>query len=240
MKQHAINTAIKFLVKRGYPIPLDILQMNTETKSNEDMLIVAAYIKRSIKQGDGYATIRNQFWSDVYDNVYDYLSEGGTVTAYKNRVVMSLSKAYIEASEEAWVAGGAELPIDEDTASWGRAEIQAQLSYVDKLFETLKQLRKEEDVNKIQEGFDRADGYADALDSFFNYIKTAAFGGKMLTFVGSDGRESCKDCKRLKGQRRRASWWTSHDLVPPSRNFECGGYNCDHYLVDDAGNVFTV
>lgn len=235
---NSANKAIEFLKKRGYPIPIDILMMANDTTTEEKISIVN-HLKNLKASGD-YAGIRNTFWASVYDNVYGYLDSSLPITKFKMNISTSLSQAYIEASELAWVEGGSELPIEPDVLAWAKAELNAQLSYVDSLFEKLKALRKEGDADVIHEAFIHADGYASSLDSFFNYIKTAAARGRMLTFVGSDGKESCRDCKRLKGQRKRASWWVSHDMVPPSHKFECGGYRCDHYLIDDNGNEFTV
>lgn len=235
----ATDKAIEYLQDRNVEIPIDILIHRIHNLNVEQMKKVIQYHKEQ-KQGTDYGSIRATLWADVYDNVYNYLTSSRNVTTYRQTLSVALSAAYINSSEQAWIDGGADLPLDDETLSWSKAELNAQLSYIDSLFETMKQLRKEGDFDALSEAFRRADGYTTALDGFYNYIKTAAFGGKMLTFVGSDGRESCHDCKRLKNQRKRASWWVSHELVPPSRMFECKGYNCDHYLIDDKGNVFTV
>lgn len=235
-----VDKAIQFLEQRGYIIPPEVLALKSH-KTNDEEKELAHYIKSLASKADtGYAAIKNTMWAAIYDNVYGYLTSNSPVTNFKNTISTAISAAYIYASESAWIDGGGELPLDDDTLSWAKAEMDAQLLYVDSLFDTLKQLRKEDDMDPIHEAFARATGYANSLDSYYNYIKTAAYGNRMLTFVGSDGRESCKDCSRMKGQRKRASWWVAHDMVPPSRNFECKGYNCDHYLIDDAGNIFTI
>lgn len=234
-----IDRAIKFLEKRGHEIPIDILALKSGKTSVEEKKL-ADFIKNSLKADMGYASVRSTMWAAIYDQVYLYLTEGKQITTYKQKMVSAVSAAYIYASESAWIDGGGELPLDNDTLTWAKSELDAQLSYVDSLFETLKRLRKEGDFDAIHEAFGRADGYSSSLDSYYNYIKASAYGNRMLTFTGSDGRESCTDCKRLKGMRKRASWWVSHDFVPPSRQFECKGYHCDHFLIDDAGNIFTV
>lgn len=236
--QNVIDKSIDFLINRGYAIPVEVLAIKSK-KTNEEKQLMAKKIKEA-KAFEGYPGIRAKFWDDIYENVYGYLNSNKQIPTFKLPLSVSLSSAYINASEQAWIDGGSSLPIDDDTLLWAKTELDAQLSYLDNLFETLKKLRKEDDVDPITEAFNRASSYSKALDSFYNYIKVAAAGGKMLTFTGSDGRESCSDCRRLKGQRKRASWWVSHDLVPPSRHFECGGYNCDHFLIDDKGNLFTI
>jgi hypothetical protein len=65
----------------------------------------------------------------------------------------------------------------------------------------------------------------------------------MLLFTGTDGEESCKTCQKWKGKWHKASFWINRGLVPgqPGNGaFECKGYNCNHFLVDKAGKIFTV
>jgi hypothetical protein len=54
----------------------------------------------------------------------------------------------------------------------------------------------------------------------------------MYEFVGDDGAESCRTCKRLKGQIHRMSDWSKAKLIPgiDVKNYECGGYQCQHRL----------
>lgn len=238
MNNNIIDMSIDFLLKRGYKVPLEVLQMKSQ-KTNEEKLLIVQKIKEA-KALEGYPAIRAQLWDSVYEAVYGYLTSNKQINTFKLPLSTAISAAYIYASEQAWTDAGNKLPLDEDTLAWAKSEIDAQLIYVDGLFETLKKLRKEGDFDAMSEAFNRASGYGKGLDSFYNYIKAAGAGGKMLTFVGSDGRESCTDCRNLKGKRKRASWWVSHDFVPPSRHFECGGYNCEHFLIDDNGNLFTI
>lgn len=247
MNNDAINIAIKYLKDRGVKIPADVLGIvplsiltSDDKKQIADSIKNKTILSRAYKQATSYEPIRQEMWAAVYDAVDGFLSSNGQVRTYKDVLVTAISKAYIETADIAFVDGGGSLPLDEDTASFARSLLDAQLGYVDSLFETLKQLRKEEDVDAIHEAFSRANGYANSLDAFYNSIKTMGAGNKMLTFTGDDGKESCSDCQKYKGQRHRASWWVSHDAVPPNRNFECGGYNCEHLLVDDNGQEFTI
>ena len=195
--------------------------------------------KAAIKAA-GYSGIRTVMSGEIFGAVFGYLETGGAVASFRERMALAVSRAYIETADVAYQEAGAELPLDADTAAWARGQLDAQLGFVDELFEDLKETRK-------QGGFDagaiakaRADGYASGLDQFWSEAKTRGAENKMLTFVGDDGKESCKDCKRMKGQRHRASWWTKHDMVPGSSSYECGGWNCEHYLEDDQGNRFTI
>lgn len=59
----------------------------------------------------------------------------------------------------------------------------------------------------------------------------------LYKFDGSDGKESCKDCRRLKGKVYRMYEWTAAKMRPgvDTENFECGGWECDHYLAKHKG-----
>jgi len=192
------------------------------------------------KDAGDYATIRTQMYEAVYGAVSDFLNSNAQTGTYSRLMSAAVSQAYINAADTAYVDGGAELPLDMDTASWARAELNAQFGFIDSLFQTLKALRKEGDFDADAEGTARAEGYAQSLDMLYSGVKMRAAGNVMLTFAGEDGAESCKDCQRYKGQRHRASWWVAHGAIPPSRDFECKGYNCFHRLVDDDGNEFTI
>jgi hypothetical protein len=87
----------------------------------------------------------------------------------------------------------------------------------------------------------RAEGYANRLDGLYAEAKTRAAGNKMLTFDGSDGKESCPECKKMKGKRHRAKWWVENGLIPGpgNTNYTCNGFNCEHRLYDDEGNEWT-
>lgn len=223
MTYPALSSAVDYLHRRGVSVPGE----------------VAALAKgRAIKQA-GYEAVRQSLWASVYDAVIGFLSGNSQVGTFSRPLVTSVAQAYLAAADIAYVEGGGSLPLDEDTAAYVKGEMDAQFGYIDSMFATLKELRKEGDFDAIHEAFARANGYANSLDSLFNYVKVAGAGNKMLTFDGSDGKESCSDCKRYKGKRHRASWWRSHDAVPPNRSFECHGYHCEHRLYTDEGEEFT-
>lgn len=53
---------------------------------------------------------------------------------------------------------------------------------------------------------------------------------QMVEFTGDDGEESCKDCRRLKGQRHRLKDVRRRHFIPGEHreSFECGNWNCSH------------
>lgn len=187
-----------------------------------------------------YSEIRARYWAEVYDTVYEYMSTEMRVDRFKSRMKSAVSFAFLHAAETAYLDGGGTLPLDDETNALFVSLQNQEYANVDALAERLRLLKKEGDGDTIHEAYQRAEGYAKTLDSVYAQIKVMAAGSKMLTFVGDDGEHTCTDCAKYKNKRHRASWWVSHNAVPPSRDFECGGWRCAHVLVDDEGNLFTI
>ena len=64
----------------------------------------------------------------------------------------------------------------------------------------------------------------------------------MYKFTGIDGKKTCKDCPRLKGQTHRLKDWDKHGLNMVGgafigQNTECGGHNCQHFLAPTAARA---
>ena len=192
-----------------------------------------------------YSKVRAEYWAQTYDVVYEYLTSSSAVTSYKSRMKRAMVEALTKAGDIAWEDGGNKLPLDEDASAWLTSRLNAELGFIDNTFESLRLLRKEETEDTIKEAaihqaFQRADGYANTLDGIYSTIKAMSAKNMMLNFVGEDGDESCVDCHRYKNKRHKASWWVAHDAIPPNRNFECHGYRCQHVLVTDSGELFTI
>jgi len=200
---------------------------------------VKQYLKpETIKALNSYEGVRNDYWASVYDAVEGYLRSDRPITSYRSGMYNAMNSAFQTAFEYGYTEAGGEVPIDAEAQEWLDGAIAGERGNIANLFQTLKDGRGELDA--VAEGFARADGYSSTLDQIYSTGKTYGAKNMMLTFVGDDGKESCTDCKRLKGQRHRASWWISKDLIPGSSNYECGGWNCEHYLEDDKGNRFTI
>ncbi len=187
-----------------------------------------------------YPKIRKKYYEDVFVAVYDYLDSDKGIASFKNAMRRAVSSAFPDTGDAAWQDGGGTLPIAPDISEWLGAMQDAELGYIDVLFQNLKAIRGSEDLKKFEYASARADGYAATLDRIYNYVKVSAAGSTMLTFAGDDGKESCTDCRKYKGKRHKASWWIKNNAVPPNRDFECGGYHCQHVLVEDSGKVWTL
>ena len=197
-----------------------------------------------------YPSIRLAYHNAVFSAILGYMVDPPNVriTAYKSEMQQAMIEALPKTAETAWLDGGSELPLDEDANTLLDSFQASELANIDQMFLGVKARKKEGDTAADMEASARADGYADGLDALYNQIKTMAAGNQMLTFAGTDGspKSVCQSiggmCVKLMGQRHRASWWKSHDLIPyrGNKNFECGGWNCQHYLENDKGEMFTV
>lgn len=234
MIQPVITTALQYLIDRG----------STGKAAQVRYQAIKAHVlpSRAIKDAGDYSAIRDSLWIAVYDAVFDYLSGSGYIPQSKSPLIAALSQAYIDTADTAYVDGGGDLPLDDDTAAWARGELQAQFGFVDSLFETLKALRKEGDFDANTEAANRADGYTSALDGYYNAIKLAGAGNKMLTWNLGDTEQHCDTCLELDGGRHRASWYSSRGYFPrkPGSQTDCGGWRCDCSLQTDEGEEFTI
>jgi hypothetical protein len=160
-----------------------------------------------------------------------------------------MATAFVDAFETGWVDNqgeGATYDPEPEDSDWLATRLEQELAFIDSLFVTMKAMRDDteepltaDEINQYAE--DRANGYAASLDGIYGQGKLRSRKSVMLTFVGTDGKESCPECQKYKGQRHRARWWTGHNLVPAPGNesYSCNGYNCQHYLEDPSGNRWT-
>ena len=200
--------------------------------------LLSVQAREAIKAAGGYPGVRAEYFTAVYDAVYDYLTGNRPVTGFVNSVKRAFTEAYIEAAEIGYVEAGSELPFDSDIIAFLTAAQATEFGHIEDLFARLKV--EWVGLDPDAEATSRAEGYAGTLDQIWSESKLYGAKNKMLTFVGDDGKESCKDCKRMKGQRHRAKWWIEKGMIPGSSAYECGGWQCAHYLQDDEGNEYTI
>jgi hypothetical protein len=190
----------------------------------------------------GYDGIRTVMSGGIFGSVFGMLSDDRFYSKYREQMATAISRAYIETAELAYQEGGGELPLDEDTAAWARSQLDAQLGYVDQLFEDLKELRKSGDFDAGEVATARAAGYASGLDGFYNEAVLRGKKNQMVTWHLGATEKHCKTCASLDGKSHRISWYIDHDYIPRKNgcNLDCGGYNCDCTLTDKDGNEVTI
>lgn len=209
-----------------------------------DALLVKAETLIREKSMTAYKRVRRQYSAAIEDAILDYFIGSDAVTAYRNAMSRAMSDAFLSAFELAYIDGGAELPLDDDALEWLASRQEQELGYIRELFVSLKELKAQYRAGDVKtadikaEMVRRRDGYLATLDMIYTEGKMRGGKNIMLTMVGDDGAESCRDCQRNKGKRYSAKKWLAIGY-PPSRDYECHGYNCQHYLVTDDGKRFT-
>jgi hypothetical protein len=195
-----------------------------------------------------YEGTRSQYVNDIENAMINYLMGDKGMASSKGEFKRSTSTSFVDAFETGYTetAGGTYEPEPEDS-EW-LAQRQAQeLGYIDGLYVAMKEMKSAtgdealSNADILDFAETRAAGYARTLDGVYSQGKLRGKKNIMLTLDGPDGKESCPECQRLKGQRHRSKWWVARDLVPgPGNiNYSCNGYNCQHQLFDDAGTVWA-
>jgi hypothetical protein len=151
-------------------------------------------------------------------------------------------QAFGDAFDNGYTDGGGELPIEDEAIGWLEARLNQEAGYIDMLFESAKQLRKEDDFDYFTWATQHAGNYVNTLREIYNVGNLSAQKNKMVTFTGDDGAESCPDCQKLKGKRHKISWFVARGYVPPhGQGLECHpGRRCQHFLEDGDGNRVTI
>ena len=208
--------------------------------------IARAAAVAELSVGD-YAPTRNAYQMEVGGYINEYLyTDKARVTKYVSGVKRAIVNAFYPAFEQGLLDGGGTAPAQGDDLEWINSKVEAEFGFVEELFQRLKDLKKQvaEEGPGILSGVanKRSEGYARALDGVYSEGKIRGAKNIMLTFGGPDGNESCKTCQKLKGKRHRASWWKNHGLTiyRGNANYDCGCWQCEHFLFDDKGNVYTL
>jgi len=223
----ALSKAYEYCLTNHIPIPPDLMAD-----------LIRLRVVKSLGDIDGTMA---DYHDSVTQAIIDYFESDRRLQDARGDFKRAMSTAFVDGFETGWIDGGGDLPVDESASEWLAAKQEAEFGFIDILFANMRDLKKEndKDFDYFEFATARADGYSTTLKGVYSEGKIRAAGNKMLTFDGEDGDESCTDCQRYKGQRHRASWWVNHNAIPPNRDFECHGYRCQHYLVDDEGNVFA-
>ena len=194
---------------------------------------------------DNYPGLRSGYYEELFSILNEYLgTDRAKVTAYRNRFKRAVNTAFWPAFEMGYEAGGSALPLDPASFDWILARTEEEYTYVDGLFERMRDEVKPtgDHAAFLLELGQRAENYCKTLDGIYSIGMVRGAGDKLLTFLGSDGKNTCATCQRWKGKRKKASFWIAHNLVPYPGNeaFICKCFFCQHYLVDALGNVFTL
>lgn len=161
--------------------------------------------------------------------------EGTTARARAGIILRALISKYgRRAYEDGLSDGGVKAPPTNSELSEINGMVRDQSAYVTGMMDALYQdgLTETEIQGKPDMWF------RGSILNFYHQGLLASGDDPLMKFSGSDGAESCPDCKRLKGQVHRLSEYIERNYVPkPGADFECGGYNCEHGLVRATGEA---
>lgn len=209
-----------------------------------DMVEATAIVDLSVGE---YSQIRYAYKMEIGGAIAEYLyTEGVTIARFKNLFKKAIVNHFYKAFELGIKDGGGGDQAEGADLDWINAKVDAEFGFVAVLFQQLKELKSliPDEGMGILEGVaeERAEGYARTLDGVYSEGKIRGAKNMMLTFDGDDGKENCRTCRRLKGQRHKASWWMKKGLTifRGNQNYECGCWECRHYLFNDKGEIFTV
>jgi hypothetical protein len=203
----------------------DTVQADTATDPAEDT--TADDVAQLSKE---YDATKTAFTSDIAAILQDAADGGVSKAAFSARMRSTINTygkaAYLDGLE----TGGVKAADYDDTDSSNVADLLAYNSqYVTDLAKTIYA----EDGTVVGGADFKASlwGNKTLNDFYYKGIESADKNG-LYKFGGKDGQESCKDCKSLKGEVHRMSWYVKNRKRPgvDTDNFECGGWQCEHEL----------
>jgi hypothetical protein len=137
-----------------------------------------------------------------------------------------------------WIDGGADGAIPSELQEWVNDRISTEIGFVSEMFQGLKELRAEGDMDKLASFIqDRAQGYTATLNSVFLVGKTYAMGQRPGVWRLGATEEHCTTCLELNGKAHPLSWYRENGYIPRqsgSATLECGGWHCDCRVDDPA------
>ncbi len=242
--EDALVKAVRWCMDNDVLVPLGVAHELAERGVVIEETGRTIYAVKAI--GDITVTIA-EYHDAITQAIVDYFTGDRRIQDARGDFKRAATNGLGDAFETGWLDGGQELPLDPEAVDWLAARQEQEFGFIDQLFVQAKELKQEKDFDYFAWATERADGYARTAKQVYDEGKIWAAKNKMLTFTGTDGSADhiCQSiggtCVRLMGQRHRASWWIAHGLIPGPGNssYDCGGWNCQHFLQDDDGNRFT-
>ena len=210
-----------------------------------DDLIIAVDDRLGVaEKAEGYRPLRQRYNIELFGAFNGYLTMDDSLVKARNDARKLIVEYFYDAFMSGYTESGgdeSDLTGDSIDLAWLNDRTEAEIGYVLTAFASLRDAKKQDDITRddlIGLAHDRADGYTDSLDMVYAEGRLRGSKNIMLTMVGDDGNESCADCRSRKGKRYSVKKWLAIGY-PPSRDFICHGYNCQHYLMTDDGKRFT-
>jgi hypothetical protein len=154
------------------------------------------------------------------------VSQRGFATIVRGLISRYGRKAYIDGLVDGGVADG---ELDDDDEAELLALIAGQSAYVNNFAADVY----DNGLSEAETALKPAMWWNKSVEPMYDAGRFSADKNGYYGFEGDDGAESCKTCRRLKGQVHRMKDWTRKRLRPKvdTENFDCGGFQCSHQLV---------
>lgn len=196
--------------------------------------------REALKAAD-LGAISTTYHDAVFDALMSYFG-GGSLIASRNAFKRAATEAFGAAFEAGWVEGGGDLPFDGEALTWFNARLDQEISFIEQLFDEVRDLKKDPEFDYLEFSASKADSYANTLAGVYNQAALMVGNNRMVTWVLGNTEKHCKTCSKLDGQSHRISWFMDRGYIPhtPGASMDCGGYNCDCRLVDKNGDEITL
>lgn len=178
----------------------------------------------------------SEFSDKLHEAVNGYLAgEYGKARA-QGLFVGAIESTLPQLAELGYENGGGDwAEADEDDTT--EDETGEQVAYALKYWGALPDIKSDDGTPDA-----RTDYYVQTMRGVYNDYKLRGAKNKMLTWNYGD-TDHCATCADLNGQRHSARWFTKRGYIPQesgSETLDCKGFNCQCYLTDDEGEVFSI
>ena len=210
-------------------------------RKENNLAIPSELLTRAIKAAGDLTAINAEYHDAITQALLNYL-EGGSMQSAKGLFKRGTSNAFNDAFDLGWIDGEQEMPVDDNANEWLGAQMTAEFGFVDTVFQSAKELKKEEGFNALEWASARADGYTGTIEAIYNAGKLFASKNQMLTWHLGQTEKHCDTCAKLDGGSHRASWYVARNYIPrkPGAAMKCGGYYCDCSLTNKKGEDVTI
>ncbi len=210
--------------------------MDVTTNSQNEEVVQDAPIEDAPVTKDIDAT-GAAFTSDIQAAIQDGIdrvtTKAGTASRIRGAIVRYGKLAFMDGLEDGGVDKG---ELDEDDLRVIADDNVADSVYVSNL---VNEIFSAAGIKETAEA--RAALWISTLNRFYYDGIASADKNGMYEFVGDDGVENCRTCKKLKGQKHRMKDWVKKQLIPGKDHdsFECGSWepHCQHYLEKTTGKA---
>jgi 2'-5' RNA ligase len=179
-------------------------------------------------------SLESDFKSRFNPMLRDFRAANPRNPAKAAEILKFLNQNYVRSSYiEGLAAGGVEDDPDDDDNAKIRKLVSAANSYVDSFVSTLY----DEGISDAQAAQKAGLWFKKSILPAYYEGFASAKANALMRFSGRDGADSCAQCTKWKGKKRRLKWWTENKLRPQvdTESFDCGGWQCNHYLEEVTG-----